>query len=196
MTDTSKINKRGLELIEGFELTVLQAYHGKADRSGVWTIGTGHVITGQEVPSLNPDGLPVSEVKITKQRAEELLQEDLRGARSAVNRMVKQDELDHLTDDAYAALVSFVFNIGPVGFKKSMVLEKINDGQTEEAADYFKSYVGVRNDEGVLERWPGLVRRRAAERALFISDVDKLQFFLYNSGKSAIEAATRYIGLV
>ncbi len=195
MADTSKVNKRGLELLEGFELTILHAYHGKADRRGVWTIGTGHVITGKEVPTLNPMGLPISEVRVTLSQAEELLQQDLLATRSAINRQVKQEILDKLTDDQYGALVSFVFNIGPVGFKQSKVLENLNNGSISTAGNYFKSFVSVRNEQGVLEKVNGLIRRRAADLALYRSDTDKLQFFLTNSGPTAIDEAKQYIGL-
>lgn len=85
------INDAGLKLIESFEGLRLTAYQ---DSVGVWTIGYGHtqgVAQGQT---------------ITQQQAEAFLQQDLAVAEAAVNGRGLA-----LTDNQFAALVSFTFNL-------------------------------------------------------------------------------------
>ena len=55
-----KCSIKGREMIKSFEALSLKAYHGKADRAGVWTIGWGHT-----------KGVKPGDV-ITREKAEEL----------------------------------------------------------------------------------------------------------------------------
>lgn len=68
----------------------------------------------------------------------------------------------------YDALVSFVFNIGALKFKHSTLLNRLNQGAYELAADEFPKwkYGTVNGKKQVL---PGLVSRRAEERDLFLT---------------------------
>lgn len=68
-----------------------------------------------------------------------------------------------LTDNERSALLSFVYNIGLGAFMKSTLLRKLNRGDKAGAADQL--LVWTRGGGKVL---PGLVRRREAERALFL----------------------------
>lgn len=140
-----QINKAGLDLIKSFEGLRLKAYQ---DSVGVWTIGYGHTKTATP-------GMVISEPE-----AEAMLRNDLAEAQGAVERLVKQP----LNDNEYAALVSFVFNLGSGNFSRSTLLKKLNAGNRKGAADQFL----VWNKAGgkVLA---GLTRRRQAERALFIT---------------------------
>jgi GH24 family phage-related lysozyme (muramidase) len=66
---------------------------------------------------------------------------------------------------AFDACVSFAFNAGLGNFQRSGMRMAINRGDFEKAADAFMSWTKAAGK--VL---PGLVRRRQAERALFLSE--------------------------
>lgn len=139
-----KINKNGLELIKRWEGLELKAYKCPAD---VWTIGYGS--TGAHVTK----GLV-----ITKEDAEKLLLKDLERFEKGVTDLVKVP----LTDNQFAALVAFSFNVGVEALKKSTLLKKLNASDYDGASKEFAKW----NKAGgkVLK---GLVSRRAAESALF-----------------------------
>jgi len=138
-----RTSENGLALIRQFEGLRLRAYK---DAIGKPTIGWGTtrgVKMGQE---------------ISKERAEELLREDVARFEEYVERMVTVP----LTQGQWDALVSWVYNLGPTNLGSSTMLRRLNAGDYASAA-------------AELERWTraggqvlaGLVRRRAAERALF-----------------------------
>lgn len=198
------VSKRAIELIESFELMRLKAYQGAADRAGVWTIGYGHVITGHEVPDLFRPGQQMRDVVITKDRAEALLVEDLGKAASGVTMRLNPDMAAKLNDDQYGALVSLTFNIGVGNFAISSVRKTINVGDINSAAEAFRSFVSVRKivenledgtKESKLVPTPGLIRRRAAEKALYKSEYDTMTYFLNNSNSTSIVKARRYLDI-
>jgi len=138
-------SQQGIELIKKFEGV---RYHAYDDGVGVWTIGVGHtkgVMPGD---------------KIDDRQVDQFLREDLESAEYAVSRLVKVD----LTQNAFDALVSLVFNIGSGAFASSTLLKMLNKGQTQAAADQFLKWTMA---GGKVLR--GLVTRRAAERVLFLS---------------------------
>lgn len=137
-----QINAAGLALVKSFEGCDLHAY---PDVGGVLTIGFGHT------------GDVQLDEEITDVEAEALLLGDLKSAEETV---AKHNAVD-LRPDAFSALVSFEFNTGAlVG---STLLRLVNDAQLEAAAAQFARWVHV--DGEVVA---GLVRRRAAEKALFL----------------------------
>lgn len=140
-----RINAAGLQLIKDFEGLKLKAYKCPAD---VWTIGYGS--TGAHVY----EGL-----EITKERAEELLMEDLERFEEGVSRVSKVP----LTSNQFSALVSFAFNLGVRALEKSTLLRKLNSGDYEGAANEFKKWVFAGG-----KKLAGLERRREAEKALFL----------------------------
>jgi len=135
----------GLELIRTFEGIRLDAYQ---DAVGVWTIGIGH--TGDDVIA----GRSISEAE-----AMVLLRADAEtaaaGVRSAVTVALSQGQFD--------ALVSFAFNLGVAALKQSTLLNKLNAGDVSGAAEEFPRWVHAGG-----RKLNGLVKRRAAERALFL----------------------------
>lgn len=137
-----KINAAGLLLLKTFEGCELHAYQ---DEGGVWTIGFGH--TGDVEPN---------EV-ITEAEAEALLIGDLERFEQRVNALAAVD----LTPNEFSALVSFEYNTGALD--GSTLLQLVNEGATFPAAAQFERWVYVGG--AILE---GLVRRRAAEKALFL----------------------------
>jgi lysozyme len=134
----------GFALTRSFEGLRLAAYQ---DSAGVWTIGYGH--TGPEVHR----GQCVSETE-----AEELLRADLASAVQCVRRAVRVRLAQHQFD----ALVDFCFNVGRGSFQGSSLLRYLNQGDLESAVVQFGLWVHAGG-----KVVPGLVRRRAAEAALF-----------------------------
>lgn len=141
------INQRGLTLVKHFESLFLKAYQ---DSVGVWTIGWGH--TGLQ----HNDGTVHRGRVITKAKAEELLAYDMHQFETRVSALVKVP----LTDDQFAALVSFDFNTGAL--HRSTLLRKLNAKDYAGAAAEFPKW--NRAGGQVLR---GLTRRRNSERRLF-----------------------------
>lgn len=137
------ISQQGLDLIKSFEGLRLSAYKCPAD---VWTIGYG--TTAGVKPGQT----------ITKERAEELLREDVKRFEDQVLRLVKVP----LTQGQFDALVSFVYNLGAGNLSNSTLLRLLNEGDYAGAGAQFERWTKAGGK--VLA---GLVRRRAAERALF-----------------------------
>ena len=148
-----KISDNGLALIKRFEGFEPESYQ---DIAGVWTIGYGH--TGPEV---GPDQ------KISQKEADALLERDLKTFENAVDRAVKAP----LNQNEFDALVSFAYNVGAGALRSSTALKRLNRGNRLGAADaltwWNKATVG-----GVLREVAGLTRRRAAEKALFLTPVN------------------------
>lgn len=140
-----KISDQGIALIKEFEGCELTAYVCPA---GVLTIGVGH--TGRDVHAGQT---------ITEEEADELLRKDLETFERCVNNYVGP-----VTQSQFDALVSFAFNLGCDALRNSTLLRKLNDGDDVGAADEFGKWVKAGGK--VL---PGLVRRREAEKALFLS---------------------------
>lgn len=163
-----RISQAGVDLIKSFEgcpdgdpATVnLDPY---MDPVKLWTVGWGHLIIDPitrrslkgiekqaRVRELYPHG-------ITVQEAEDLLRADLYRHERNVVSLVKFG----LTQGEYDALVSFDFNTGKLA--TSTMLVRINAGDKAGAATEFQRW----NKAGgrVLT---GLIRRRKAERELFM----------------------------
>jgi lysozyme len=133
------------------------------DPVGIWTVGWGHAIeSGGHFPRGNG---ALSEVKalypggITVAQAETLLQSDLMQAGAGVLASVSVA----LNDNQYGALTSFTFNLGLGNLRSSTLLTLLNAGNFAGAADQFLRW--CRANGSVL---PGLLKRRAAERSLFL----------------------------
>ena len=167
-----QIGKKGLDLIKEFEGCQLKAYKCPA---GVWTIGWG---TTEPI-----NGVAIHEgMTITQKQADELLLKNLKSYESGVNRLVKVK----LNQNQFDALVSFTYNCGVGALQKSTLLEKLNKGD----------YIGASNE---FPRWnkaggkvlKGLVRRREAERKLFLEeDVMKIKVVI-NGKEKEVEAIER-----
>ena len=140
------INAAGLSLVEKSEGCVLTAYQ---DGGGVWTIGFGH--TGPEV---------VAGLTWTMEQAVTALERDLEVAEKSVQDLVEIV----LNPNEFAALVDFEFNTGALAASPGLAL--INSRDFEEAWDDHLC-LWVHDANGNVE--PGLVTRRAREKALFFS---------------------------
>jgi lysozyme len=138
-------SKDGLELTEEFEACRLTAY---LDIKGVLTIGFGH--TG---PDVHPG------MVITQAEADALLVKDVQVAVVAVNRLVKVN----LSQNQFDALTDWTFNLGEGTLARSTLLRDLNAGDYAGAAQQFELWDHA---GGVVML--GLLRRRQAERDLFI----------------------------
>jgi lysozyme len=162
-----QVNDAGINLIKSFEgvmdgdpTTVnLDAY---LDPIGIWTIGWGHAIVYKGeflrgkanrgvARSLYPGGITVAQ-------ATELLRHDITEHTRQLDTVLKVP----VTDSQYAALASFVFNLGLGNLQKSSLLRFVNCERFERAAREFAKW----NRAGG-KVMAGLTRRRAAEAALF-----------------------------
>ena len=144
----SVINDAGLALIKEFEGLRLEAYLCPA---GVWTIGYGS--TGEHV---------YQGKVITEAEAETLLRQDLWRFEDCISNCVHV----MLTDNEYAALVSWCFNIGCGAATSSTLVRRLNAYEDKERVIREELPRWNKGGGGVL---PGLVRRREAEIALAVS---------------------------
>lgn len=140
------ISEKGIKLIKNFEGCRLEAYKCPA---GIWTVGYGH--TGSTVHQ----GL-----KISQSEADSLLKTDLIIHCNNVSKLVKVP----LNQNQFDALVSLEYNIGYGNFSRSTLLKLLNTKNYKGAAEQFAVW---RLGGGKI--LPGLVRRRKAEKDLFLS---------------------------
>lgn len=149
MSDTTekrlKVSREGVVLIKSFE-----GFRASAQPrpEGGWVIGYGHTRSARE-------GLTVSEAD-----AELLLQYDLIPVVTTLNDQAPAWVNQHQFD----ALASYAFSIGLDRFQASPVLERLRAGSADEAADAMVGSPEIAPPDAV-------VRRRAAERALFVADI-------------------------
>ena len=150
-----RINAKALDLIKEFEGLRLDAYK---DSVGIWTIGYGTTAAA----GLGIEPRPGQ--RITQAEAEWYLQKGVTKFADSIFPYFNAP----LNENQFGACVSLAYNIGPGAFKRSSVLRHINAGDMDKAADSFLLW----NKAGgkVLR---GLERRRAAERALFITPTGK-----------------------
>lgn len=141
----------------------------------IWTIGYGHVLYQEQIrlPMVRPEGKEVAMI-----RKEYPLRPD-------DNRVWSQEEIDALfaqdvasfergvlrlapsvagRQGAFDACVSFAFNAGLGNFQRSTIRMKANREDWEGAAEAFMAWT-----KGGGKELPGLVKRRKAEKALFLS---------------------------
>ena len=153
-------NQAGLDLIkyyESFVPTPYLCYSGARANPKFYTIGYGAL--------LGIDNNPVdrSHRPVTETEGEKLLQRDLRRFEHYVAKLVSVP----VTISQFSALVSICFNIGPRNFQNSVFRMKLNRKDYQGCADNLWQY---RRAAGKI--LTGLVKRRAAERILFLSDID------------------------
>ena len=148
-----KTSQRGIDIIKHFESCRLRAY---LDGGGVPTIGWGHT-----------HGVKMGD-SITQDEADEIFTVDLKIFEQGVNRLVKVP----ITQNEFDALVSFSYNCGldedtdnvAEGLGDSTLLKRLNEMDYYSAAQEFPKW---NRDNGKVVA--GLVRRREAERSLFVN---------------------------
>jgi lysozyme len=168
-----KLGKAGEDLMHKFEGFRSRPYLCPAH---IWTIGYGHVlyqnqirlpvvrVEGKDVPMIRKEmPLKPEDNRVwTKAEIDELFRVDVETFERGVLRLVpscvgRQGSFD--------ALVSISFNFGLGNLQRSTIRMKANRGDWEGAADAFMMWT-----KGGGKVLPGLVRRRVAEKALFLSE--------------------------
>ena len=149
MKPRHQVSRAAVDLIKRFE-----GYRQKAAQlpDGRWTVGYGHTLTARE-------GASVSE-----KDAEALLLYDLISVAHSVN----EHTYTPLNQNQFDALVCFAFNIGLDNFLRSGVLRRINEGSLLQAACAMEMWRKA-DFEGERIVIDALVRRRAAEKTLFLT---------------------------
>lgn len=175
------ISPRGIELITrpGHDACSLSAYVCPA---GKVTIGYGHVLLPKFDYAYFPNtdaarlnrllaacrkaGRITEEARIVLHinidQACELLRRDTRQIALFLNSVTQVP----LNQNQFDALCSLIFNIGQGNYAQSTLRKKLHDGKYDEAAAEFDRWV-MGTVDGKQQKLPGLVTRRAAERALF-----------------------------
>ena len=141
----------GVSFIKQYEGCIDHVY---LDPIGLPSLGVGHLMSPHELSQW-----PVG-TEIANDLIDSILRDDLKEAEECVTSNVTWD----ISQNMFDSLVSFVFNIGCGAFKKSTLLKKLNLGLVEDAANEFLRW--NRAGQKVL---PGLVKRREAERDLFLT---------------------------
>lgn len=166
-----KTSDVGIDLMHRFEGYRSKPYLCPAH---IWTIGYGTVLYQEQIrlPVVRKEGytgmirkeMPLKEGDSrvwTKEELVALFKNDLASFERAVLRLVPgcaghQGRFD--------ALVSLAYNIGSGNLQRSTVRMRANRGDWEGAAEAFRMWT-----KGGGKVLPGLVRRREAEIALFLS---------------------------
>jgi lysozyme len=167
-----KLSKAGEDLMHRYEGFRFRPYLCPAH---IWTIGYGHVlyqeqirlpvvrVEGKETPMIRKEmPLKPEDNRVwTKTEIDKLFRADVESFERGVLRLVsgvagRQGSFD--------ALVSISFNFGLGNLQRSTIRMRANRGDWEGAADAFR--VWTKGGGKVL---PGLVKRREAEIALFLS---------------------------
>jgi lysozyme len=117
-------------------------------QAGVWTIGVGHTAGVKEGDA------------ITEEEAQSLFESDCAQFQQEASKLIRVK----VTENQFIALMSFIFNFGTEKFKRSSVLRNLNAGAITQAAESFLLW---NKAGGKVSN--GLVRRRKAERALFLN---------------------------
>ena len=145
----------------------------------IWTIGYGHVLYQNQI------ALPVAR---TEGRNVPMIRKEM-PLKPEHNRVWSKDEIEALfakdvahfergvlrlahslagNQGAFDACVSFAYNAGLGNFQRSQIRMRINRGDMEGAAEQFMSWV-----KGGGRVLPGLVKRRIAEKNLFLGTLYK-----------------------
>lgn len=171
-----RLSDKGAALMHRFEGCKDRPYLCPAH---MWTVGYGHVLYQEQIR------LPMARTPEAKHpviRREYPL-------RPEHFRVWSQEEIDALFradvasfergvlrlapgldghQGAFDACVAFSFNVGLGNFQRSTIRMKINRGEWQAAADAFMQWTRAGGRE-----LPGLVKRRKAERELFLSDTQE-----------------------
>ncbi len=167
-----KTSEAGLHLMHKFEGYKNKPYLCPAH---IWSVGWGTVLYQEQIrlPMIRVEGKEVPMIRKeyplrpednrvwSKEELVEIFKNDLASFERAVLRLVPgcaghQGRFD--------ALVCLAYNIGAGNLQRSTIRMRANRGDWEGAADAFRMWT-----KGGGKVLPGLVKRRVAEKALFLS---------------------------
>lgn len=149
MPKPRQISATGLHFIQNYEGCRLYAYKPVAAET-YWTIGWGHY------------GADVKQgATITQAQADQMFYNDMQNYVAGVNKLLKVD----VTQNQFDALCSFAYNCGVGGLQKSTLLQYLNLGKIQAAADELPKF--CHGAGGVVLQ--GLLTRRNKEREVFLT---------------------------
>jgi GH24 family phage-related lysozyme (muramidase) len=166
-----KISKAGEDLMHFFE-----GYRNKPYRcsAAIWTVGWGHAMYADQLnlPNVRKEGytgLIRSDYQLkgednrvwSKDELVDLFKVDINTFERGVLRL-SPDLVNH--QSKFDSVVSFAYNAGLGNYQRSTIRIKVNRGDWDGAAEAFMSWTKAGGKEVA-----GLVKRRKAEVALFLS---------------------------
>lgn len=171
-----KISQAGIDLMHRFEGCRNRPYLCPAH---VWTIGYGHVlyqhqirlpvtrVEGKDTPMIRKEMplKPEHNRVWSKEEINDLFKKDVAHFERGVLRLAPSLAGNQ---GAFDACVSFAYNAGLGNFQRSQIRMRINRGDMEGAAEQFMTWV-----KGGGRVLPGLVKRRIAEKNLFLGTLYK-----------------------
>lgn len=166
-----KLSEAGANLMHQYEGCRNKPYLCPAH---IWTIGYGHVLYQEQIrlPMVRKEGytgmirseypLRAEDNRVwSKDEIKQLFEDDVAGFERGVLRLAPTLSG---RQGAFDACVSFAFNAGLGNFQRSTIRIKANRQEWENAAEAFMQWT-----KGGGKELPGLVKRRKAEKALFLS---------------------------
>ena len=166
-----KVSKAGEDLMHFFE-----GYRNKPYRcsAAIWTVGWGHAMYSDQLalPNVRKEGytglirsdyqLKEGDARVwSKDELVELFKVDINTFERGVLRL-SPNLASH--QSKFDSVVSFAYNAGLGNYQRSTIRIKVNRGDWEGAAEAFMSWTKAGGKEVA-----GLVKRRKAEVALFLS---------------------------
>ena len=166
-----KVSKAGEDLMHFFE-----GYRNKPYRcsAAIWTVGWGHAMYADQLalPNVRKEGytglirsdyqLKGGDARVwSKDELVELFKVDIDTFERGVLRL-SPNLASH--QSKFDSVVSFAYNAGLGNYQRSTIRIKVNRGDWEGAAEAFMSWTKAGGKEV-----SGLVKRRKAEVALFLS---------------------------
>jgi lysozyme len=170
-----KLSKAGADLMHRFEGCRNKPYLCPAD---IWTIGYGHVLYPEQIrlPMVRPPGKTKADIPMIRKEYPLKPEDNRVWTKEEINTLFATDVGDFERgvlrlvpgvvgkQGAFDALVSISFNFGLGNLQRSTIRMKANRGDWEGAAEAFMAWT-----KGGGKVLPGLVKRREAERVLFLS---------------------------
>ena len=166
-----KVSKAGEDLMHFFEGFRNKTYRCSAS---IWTVGWGHAMYADQLalPNVRKEGytgLIRSDYQLkgednrvwSKEELVNLFKMDIDNFERGVLRL-SPTLVSH--QSKFDAVVSFAYNAGLGNYQRSTIRMKVNRGDWEGAAEAFMSWTKAGGKEV-----SGLVKRRKAEVALFLS---------------------------
>ena len=167
-----KLSKAGLDLMHKYEGFRNKPYLCPAD---IWTCGWGTVLYQEQIklPMVRKEGYtglirskyalkPEDNRVWSKEELVAMFKNDLANFERGVLRLVPGVS-GH--QGRFDALVSLAYNIGLGNLQRSTIRMKANRGDWEGAAEAFMAWT-----KGGGRVLPGLVKRRVAEKTLFLAE--------------------------
>jgi len=166
-----KVSKAGEDLMHFFE-----GYRNKPYRcsAAIWTVGWGHAMYADQLalPNVRKEGytglirsdyqLKEGDARVwSKDELVELFKVDIDTFERGVLRL-SPNLASH--QSKFDSVVSFAYNAGLGNYQRSTIRIKVNRGDWDGAAEAFMSWTKAGGKEVA-----GLVKRRKAEVALFLS---------------------------